>query len=410
MSNKESSGEIYQARKYTPIVSNYNISYPYYKELQNLIKENEIKENFELKDDFIYDDADDKYLNLLNKYKEEKEKKDKEKEEKKDKEKEEKNKEEKKEGKKKVNEDRKIITSLEQIAMKSKDYNTFLNSFILNTDLILDIDTLSQIHLTGKISNEDDISSYTLLRCKRLHPLEINSEAIAFHKYDYFVDLTDLWLSYYSNLLLVPYYYDKYVVNVSSWYKNRKGIIYHPATIDKLDEYTFRAWQVARNNIKDVMKNKYYTGGDENRKQIIDIWDKILNSPAAYLIIAKGLPANKLFDHFFTLLIKTAVSKTLFALLLYPISFLFTPNMYGYANINYNLLEINVIHPNAKIIKNMSDAFDNEESVNSKNNSLVYYLNKNGINYTLMAYCVLIIPKIKISNAKKKQKVDKENN
>ena len=84
--------------------------------------------------------------------------------------------------------------------------------------------------------------------------------------------------------------------------------------------------------------------------------------------------------------------------------------MYGYANINYNLLEINVIHPNAKIIKNMSDAFDNEESVNSKNNSLVYYLNKNGINYTLMAYCVLIIPKIKISSAKKKQKVDKENN
>ena len=236
--------------------------------------------------------------------------------------------------------------------------------------------------------------------------LIIDKPSIELHQFDQFYNATtDIWQSYYTNLMLVPTFYEKYAANVRTWYRNRYGIIYHPATIESFDNHTFRSWFVASNNIENYMKTEHFKSKiDDEQRKIILSWSNILKSPTAYLIICKAFEANKLFEHFLLQLVQTHFSMQLFAIHLYPISFLFTPNYYGIDGENYNLLSVNGTNARNNISRQYKVRFNCKGSFTTETNVLVHYLGKNGINYTLKLFGYEIIfmkPKPKKSRSKK---------
>lgn len=105
-------------------------------------------------------------------------------------------------------------------------------------------------------------------------------------------------------------------------YNHRDTLIHH----NKLNyDVKKNAWLQALGNIV-ALKRKL----DEEDNLIFNCWENVLSSQYAFKIVMLGLPANDFFKKSFEILIQEPLSVQLFESALYPISFVFTPNMLGY--------------------------------------------------------------------------------
>lgn len=133
-------------------------------------------------------------------------------------------------------------------------------------------------------------------------------------------------------------------------YNNRIGILNHP-------------------KFNKEMKNILWTYAYENmisakKSNINNAWINILSSKYAQMIIMDCCKATKLFTKELLRLVK--LSKELLNNELYPISFIFTVNMFGYNNIN-KAKTLN------SVINNINEM---KELVDYNNFNLLYYLDK----------------------------------
>ena len=117
--------------------------------------------------------------------------------------------------------------------------------------------------------------------------------------------------------------------NGSNYGRLCKTIYNHRDTLIKHSKLTLdmkrRAWLQSLANIKQMKKT-------ETNNLIIDCWHNILSSEFVFKIVMLGLQPSDFFKRSFELLIQEPLSVQLFESALYPISFVFTPNMLGYSN------------------------------------------------------------------------------
>ena len=104
-------------------------------------------------------------------------------------------------------------------------------------------------------------------------------------------------------------------------YNHRDALIHHSKLTRDLKT---RSWLQALANIKHLKESS------AESNLIIDCWENILSSEYAWKIVMLGLPPSDFFKHAFELLIQDPLSVELYESALYPISFVFTPNMLGY--------------------------------------------------------------------------------
>lgn len=104
-------------------------------------------------------------------------------------------------------------------------------------------------------------------------------------------------------------------------YNHREALIHHPKLTE---DNKITAWVHALTNIQ-AIKSKLKIDDD----LVLNCWENVLSSEFAFKIIMLGLEPSDYFKHSFELLIQTPTSVQLFESALYPISFLFTPNMLG---------------------------------------------------------------------------------
>ena len=204
-------------------------------------------------------------------------------------------------------------------------------------------------------------------------------------------------------MILSKDFYRKYQTNVKLWYENRIGILYNSDS--EFDIHVLRAWNVASENIKNFKESKTFETLNAEEKGIINSWEKILQSPSCYLIICKAISCNNLFNHFFNILISKPYCKILFGTILYPISFIFTPNMFGYDNITYGLSDYSKSQARKIISEKFIKIYNRKETFSSETNLLIHYLGKNEINYTLhlFSYEIFEVKEVvkKVSSKKK---------
>ena len=191
-----------------------------------------------------------------------------------------------------------------------------------------------------------------------------------YNKYHTESDNTDN--EYYANITAVPTFYNRYDSHVQDWYENRNGAIYYANKTRESD--IFKAWQIALINLEN------YKSTDEIETELVKCWKSILKSSVAYLILARGFTANKIFDRFMTTLLRFKKMKEFFATILYPISFLFTPNMTGHKRLIF--IDIGK-KTKAKMHKVFVQTYKQHETYLPNQNILTWYLGKEGRNETL---------------------------
>ena len=121
----------------------------------------------------------------------------------------------------------------------------------------------------------------------------------------------------------------------------------------------------------------------EDLKRLVEAWWNILNSPSCYLIIARGFTPNKVFERFMLGLISSKKMKKLFATVLFPISFLFTPNMFGHFKFKSDDRNTKT---KSKINNEFSHLFNQLETFSTTENTIIYYLGRDDINETLKLF------------------------
>lgn len=110
-------------------------------------------------------------------------------------------------------------------------------------------------------------------------------------------------------------------------YNHRAGIINHPKLTKSLKK---KAWLQALANIQALQEN--ITIDNEVQQLILDCWRNVLESKYAFFIVMHGMTPNDYFKKGFEQLIQHPLSIKWYESALYPISFLFTPNMLGYSD------------------------------------------------------------------------------
>ena len=345
---------IFTTLSYLCKTENYNINYEYNKALMEKMfpKKAELNPDFELYDDYEYKDIHNDYDNLLTSLIKEELK-------------------EKLETKK-----------LESKAMKSDEYTKFFTNDLIISELMFDKSIVSKIRIVkeGSIATNQTL----IINQDPPHPIMINYNTLSSNEFDHLFYSNSnpfIYESYYKNLILSKEFYKKYQTNVKLWYENRIGVLYN--SIPEFDIHVLRAWNVASTNIKNFKESKTFETSNEEEKGIINSWEKILQSPSIYLIICKAISCNQLFNHFFNILISKPYCKVLFGTLLYPISFIFTPNMFGYDNITYGLSDYSKSQARRIISEKFIKIYNRKETFSSDTNLLIHYLGKNEINYTL---------------------------
>lgn len=117
-------------------------------------------------------------------------------------------------------------------------------------------------------------------------------------------------------------------------YKARCGITEHDHMTSTLKE---ELWEQAKNNINRINTSGFTgekcTSGkptDVTNSETIAIWQELLNSRFVFYIFMYNIPASAHFNKYFeSFLLKSEFTFKLFATILYPISFLFTPFAFG---------------------------------------------------------------------------------
>ena len=116
-------------------------------------------------------------------------------------------------------------------------------------------------------------------------------------------------------------------------YKARCGITEHDHMTSTLKE---ELWEQAKNNINHISekftseKSTNEKKGEVTNNETIRIWQELLNSRFVFYIFMYNIPASAHFNKYFeSFLLKSEFTFKLFATILYPISFLFTPFAFG---------------------------------------------------------------------------------
>ena len=123
----------------------------------------------------------------------------------------------------------------------------------------------------------------------------------------------------------------------------------------------------------------------------------------------KAVSANELFNKMIHNLISQPYCKILFATLLYPISFIFTPNILGYENEMYGLSDFSKSQARKIISEKFNKFYNRKETFNPDSNVLLHYLGRNEINYTIQLFSYYIFV-VKEPDVKRKSKSKKSSN
>ena len=114
---------------------------------------------------------------------------------------------------------------------------------------------------------------------------------------------------------------------VKNIYSHRGGIVLHEKCTTAMKK---KAWLQAYANICSLDMSEIT---DAHDTLIVNAWMNILSSRFAYHVIMDCIPESKLFNTAMIHLIQESTSIKLFQNVLYPISFVFTPFMLGYASL-----------------------------------------------------------------------------
>ena len=115
-------------------------------------------------------------------------------------------------------------------------------------------------------------------------------------------------------------------------YNHREPIVKHEKLSKELKK---KAWLQAYSNIKSI--EKLINIDNQEQRLVYDCWENVLASKYAYKIVMSYLPACELFKKSFEMLIQHPLSIKLYESALYPISFVFTPNMLGKRDFEANI-------------------------------------------------------------------------
>lgn len=160
-------------------------------------------------------------------------------------------------------------------------------------------------------------------------------------------------------------------------YNHREPIVKHEKLTKDLK---MSAWLQAYSNIKEI--NSLISIDDKEQRLVYDCWENVLGSKYAYKIVMNYLPACEMFKKSFELLIQHPLSVKLYETALYPISFVFTPNMLGKrdfeANINCFNKTVATYKRNLQIEMEKFGLVSNNAS-NYNDFNWLYYFNKSDI-------------------------------
>ena len=106
-------------------------------------------------------------------------------------------------------------------------------------------------------------------------------------------------------------------------YSHRDALIHHKVLTRDLK---LKAWLQALANIQKLKQS------ETEPNLVLDCWENVLSSEYAWKIVMLGLPPSDFFKHSFEVLYQEPLSIKLYESALYPISFIFTPNMLGYTD------------------------------------------------------------------------------
>lgn len=157
---------------------------------------------------------------------------------------------------------------------------------------------------------------------------------------------------------------------VKNVFKYRLGIINRFSSVPK--EFSLeKLWNKAYSNIKslyedDDFKEKFE--GSKNKNKILNemkCWINILESKYAFEVIMKGARGSKWFEKYLLELASSKVSLRLFIGALYPISFIFTPFMLWYENVEIKKTDS---------LKTILNKFQNDNATDIAELNWVYYL------------------------------------
>ena len=118
---------------------------------------------------------------------------------------------------------------------------------------------------------------------------------------------------------------------VKAIYAHKDAILNHPKLTEDMKR---KCWLQALANIKALDPEKLNLSEEE--KLVHSCWLNVLSSKFAYYIVMKGLAPSDQFKKAFDVLIQHELSVRLYETALYPISFIFTPNMLGYNGYEIN--------------------------------------------------------------------------
>ena len=118
---------------------------------------------------------------------------------------------------------------------------------------------------------------------------------------------------------------------VKAIYNHRVPLLNHSKLTRELKE---QAWLEALGNLASIEST---IPNDTESKLVYDCWINVLESKFAFYIVMCNAPPNEYFKKGFELLIQHPLSIKLYESALYPISFIFTPNMLGFNDYEPNV-------------------------------------------------------------------------
>ena len=155
-------------------------------------------------------------------------------------------------------------------------------------------------------------------------------------------------------------------------YNHRDALIHHPKLTRDLK---LKAWLQALANIQQLKQS------ETEPNLILDCWENVLSSEYAWKIVMLGLPPSDFFKHSFEILYQEPLSIKLYESALYPISFIFTPNMLGYTDFSapdklFNKTDVTYKKNLQSQLESMGSPTNNYYDYNTCN--WLYYFNKTG--------------------------------
>ena len=191
--------------------------------------------------------------------------------------------------------------------------NIIKSNFFAKLPEIRNEDIVKVTNTVREPINEEDIRSL----CNQLKP----ENAFAPDYMQLFIDIKGFNGSNYDSV-------------VKSIYTHREAILNHPKLTRDLKE---AAWLQALGNLQAIEQS---IPNDTESRLIYDCWINVLSSKFAFYIVMYNAPPNDFFKKGFELLIQQPLSIKLYESALYPISFIFTPNMLGYNDYEPNVQKI----------------------------------------------------------------------